>query len=59
MGHISMREAIPALAGLDIGRRVFLHINNSNPALRPDSPERREAAHAGWIVPADGMEITL
>ena len=36
MGHISMsgeHGAIESLAGLDIGRKMFLHINNSNPAL--------------------------
>src|ERR1700716_183639 len=36
MGHIAMsgdHGAIKALAGLDIDRKVFLHINNSNPAL--------------------------
>lgn len=59
MGHMAMSDTIPALAGLDIGKRVFLHINNSNPALREDSPERRAAREAGWIVPADGMEINL
>lgn len=59
MGHMSMTDTIPALQGLDIGKRVFLHINNSNPALREDSPERRAAQEAGWIVPVDGMEITL
>ncbi len=59
MGHMAMADTIPALEGLDIGRRVFLHINNSNPALREDSPERRAAQAAGWIVPADGMEIDL
>ena len=59
MGHMAMSDTIPALAGLDIGKRVFLHINNSNPALREDSPERRAAREAGWIVPADGMEIDL
>lgn len=59
MGHMAMSDTIPALADLDIGRRVFLHINNSNPALREDSPERRAAREAGWTVPADGMEIDL
>jgi pyrroloquinoline quinone biosynthesis protein B len=59
MGHMAMTDTIPALAGLDIGKRVFLHINNSNPALREDSPERRTATQAGWLVPADGMEIKL
>ena len=59
MGHIAMSEAIPALSDIDIGRRVFLHINNSNPALRDGSPERLAALAAGWVVPADGMEIDL
>lgn len=62
MGHIAMSGdsgAIKTLAGLDIGRKVFLHINNSNPALLHDSAERGEAERAGWQIPADGTEITL
>ncbi len=62
MGHISMsgeHGAIASLEGLDIGRKVFLHINNSNPALLHGSDERKTAEQAGWHVPADGMEITL
>lgn len=60
MGHISMEEAIAALDGLSAGAaRFFLHINNSNPALREDSPERRQLEALGWRIPADGMEITL
>jgi pyrroloquinoline quinone biosynthesis protein B len=62
MGHIAMsgeRGAIAALAGLDIDRKVFLHINNSNPALLHDSAERKTAERAGWQIPADGTEFTL
>jgi pyrroloquinoline quinone biosynthesis protein B len=62
MGHISMsgaNGAIAALADLGIERKLFLHINNSNPALLHDSAERKTAERAGWQVPADGMEITL
>jgi pyrroloquinoline quinone biosynthesis protein B len=62
MGHIAMSGdtgAIASLAGLDIGRKIFLHINNSNPALLPASPERKIAERAGWQIPADGTEITL
>ena len=62
MGHIAMSGdggAIEALSGLDIGRKVFLHINNSNPALLHDSAERKTAERAGWQIPADGTEITL
>jgi pyrroloquinoline quinone biosynthesis protein B len=62
MGHIAMSGAsgvIESLAGLDIDRKIFLHINNSNPALLPASPERKIAERAGWQIPADGTEITL
>ncbi|KRR08888.1 pyrroloquinoline quinone biosynthesis protein PqqB [Bradyrhizobium jicamae] len=62
MGHISMsgeQGAMESLAGLDIGRRVFLHINNSNPALLAGSDERTALEQAGWQIPADGTEITL
>jgi pyrroloquinoline quinone biosynthesis protein B len=62
MGHISMsgeHGAIASLAGLDIGRKLFLHINNSNPALLAGSDERKTVEQAGWQIPADGTEITL
>jgi pyrroloquinoline quinone biosynthesis protein B len=62
MGHIAMsgdRGAIESLAGLDIDRKMFLHINNSNPVLLRYSTERRIAERAGWQIPADGTEITL
>ena len=62
MGHIAMsgdRGAIESLAGLDIDRKMFLHINNSNPVLLHDSAERKSAERAGWQICADGMEITL
>jgi pyrroloquinoline quinone biosynthesis protein B len=62
MGHIAMsgdHGAIESLAGLDIGRKIFLHINNSNPALLRASPEREIAERAGWQIPADGTEIVL
>jgi pyrroloquinoline quinone biosynthesis protein B len=62
MGHIAMSGetgAIAALESLGIERKIFLHINNSNPAWLHDSEERRAAEHAGWQIPADGMEIVL
>lgn len=62
MGHIAMSGdcgAIESLAGLDIGRKVFLHINNSNPAWLKGSDERKTLERAGWQIPADGTEITL
>jgi pyrroloquinoline quinone biosynthesis protein B len=62
MGHIAMSGeagAIAALDGLGIDRKIFLHINNSNPALLRDSAERRMAERAGWQIPEDGTEIAL
>lgn len=62
MGHIAMSGddgAIAGLADLGIARKVFLHINNSNPALLTDSSERKALERAGWLIPHDGMEITL
>ena len=62
MGHIAMsgtHGAIESLHGLDIDRKMFLHINNSNPVLLRDSAERATAERAGWQIPADGTEITL
>jgi pyrroloquinoline quinone biosynthesis protein B len=62
MGHIAMsgeRGAIESLDGLDIDRKMFLHINNSNPAWLRTSAERKAVEHAGWQIPADGTEFTL
>ncbi len=60
MGHMAMngeRGTIASLAPLAIKRRVFVHINNSNPALRHDLPERAQAEAAGWEIGFDGMRI--
>jgi pyrroloquinoline quinone biosynthesis protein B len=48
-----------APGALGAGRRVFIHINNTNPLLRDDSPERAAVEAAGWDVAWDGMEMTL
>lgn len=62
MGHISMSGeagAIARLKGVRMGCRLFIHINNTNPALLADSPERAEVEAAGWEIARDGMELTL
>ncbi len=62
MGHISMSGdagAMASLAATKIRHKVFIHINNTNPALLSDSPERRELESAGWSVAYDGMSIDL
>ncbi len=62
MGHMSMSGddgTIAAFRDLDVGRRIFIHINNSNPVLLEDSPERRLAEAVGWEIAYDGMEVRL
>lgn len=62
MGHMSMAGAggsIASLADLTIERRIALHLNNSNPVLLDDSPERTEAEAAKWIIAEDGLRFTL
>jgi pyrroloquinoline quinone biosynthesis protein B len=62
MGHVSMSGETGAMASLDgikVKRKVFIHINNTNPALLSDSSERRELESAGWKVAHDGMSIDL
>ncbi|MEX0758699.1 MAG: pyrroloquinoline quinone biosynthesis protein PqqB [Tistlia sp.] len=62
MGHLSMAGPDGSIAGLAevaIARRVFIHINNTNPVLLLDSPERAEVEAAGWEIARDGMEIEL
>lgn len=62
MGHISMSGesgAIAALADLGITRKIFLHINNSNPAWLRGSTERDAVEKAGWEIPSDGTEIVI
>jgi len=60
MGHISMsgpEGSLAAFDGLGVKRRIFVHLNNSNPVLREDGPERRQVEAAGWEIAFDGMEI--
>lgn len=62
MGHMSVSGTdgtISTLADLDIGHKVLIHINNSNPILLADSPERAAARAAGWDVAFDGMRMTV
>jgi len=60
MGHMCMSGpagSIAVLAPLDIGRKIYIHINNTNPVHLRDGPERGEAEAAGWEIAYDGMEV--
>lgn len=62
MGHMCMTGdsgSLAAFADLDVRRKVYVHLNNTNPALLSDSAERAAVEAAGWQVAEDGMEIAL
>ncbi len=62
MGHVNMSGPDGSIAGfapLGVARKIFVHINNSNPVLDAASKERAEAQAAGWEIGADGMEVAL
>lgn len=60
MGHLPMQGAEGSIARLSRvnARKMFIHINNTNPVLQPDGPERAALAAAGWEIAQDGQEIT-
>ena len=59
MGHMPIDGAAGSLAALARlpGRRIYIHINNTNPILVAGSPQRRAVEEAGWDVAVDGMRI--
>jgi pyrroloquinoline quinone biosynthesis protein B len=62
IGHIPLTAADGLLAQREFakrGRRVLIHINNTNPILDEESPERREVRDAGWEIAYDGMSIEV
>lgn len=62
MGHMAMHGpggSINAFANLGVARKVYVHMNNTNPVLDPARPERAEAEAAGWTIAEDGMELSL
>lgn len=48
-----------ALDGCAARRKVLIHINNSNPILDEDGPQRAELARRGIEVAFDGMELEV
>jgi pyrroloquinoline quinone biosynthesis protein B len=61
MGHMPIDGEDGSLAALEglAGRRIYVHINNTNPILIDGSPERAHVERKGWEVAEDGMEIAL
>ena len=62
MGHVPLAGpggTLQVLAGLERPRKILVHINNTNPILLEDSPEREEVVRAGVEVAYDGLEVEL
>jgi pyrroloquinoline quinone biosynthesis protein B len=62
MGHWPIggpEGSLALLAQLPIGRKIYMHINNTNPILQPDSPEHKAVEAGGCEVGYDGLEFTL
>ncbi|HXP81025.1 MAG TPA: pyrroloquinoline quinone biosynthesis protein PqqB [Verrucomicrobiae bacterium] len=62
IGHVPLSGADGLLAQCDFarrGRRVLIHINNTNPILDEESPEHRAVRDAGWEIAYDGMSFEV
>jgi pyrroloquinoline quinone biosynthesis protein B len=62
MGHLPVGSedgSLAAVTSLPVARKIYVHINNTNPMLRDDSPERQAVERAGAEVGWDGLELTL
>jgi pyrroloquinoline quinone biosynthesis protein B len=62
MGHVPIDGpggSLELLSPLSIDRKVYIHINNTNPILLDDSPERRLLDLHGMEVAADGLELDI
>ena len=62
MGHVPISGeggSLTPLAALHVFRKIYTHLNNTNPVLLEDSPERRAVTDCGVEIAADGMEIEI
>ena len=62
MGHVAIASpsgSLAQLAHLKRPRKIYIHINNTNPMLDEDSPEYRQVRDAGWEIAEDGWQFEL
>ncbi len=61
MGHIPVEESLRLLKNIsiDVGRKMFIHLNNTSPVLNEASPEHRAVRQAGWEVAEDNWQLEL
>lgn len=59
MGHVPIEESLRLLKDVKVGRKMFIHLNNTNPILNEASPEHRAVRQAGWEVAEDNWQLEL
>jgi pyrroloquinoline quinone biosynthesis protein B len=60
MGHLPIQDGtLPLLSALTCRRRIYVHINNTNPVFAPGSPERATVESAGVSIGHDGLSFDL
>jgi pyrroloquinoline quinone biosynthesis protein B len=62
MGHLPIEGpdgSLAQLPSLGVGRTIFVHMNNTNPILLEDAPERRIVEDSGMEVAMDGLEVEV
>jgi pyrroloquinoline quinone biosynthesis protein B len=59
MGHLRVEKSLPVLGAMRARRKIYTHINNTNPILRLASSEREQVEAAGVLVGYDGLEFEL
>ncbi|MCI0422693.1 MAG: MBL fold metallo-hydrolase, partial [Acidobacteria bacterium] len=62
MAHIPISGedgSLARLAKARVGRKIYIHINNTNPILDEQSDERRRVEASGWEIAFDGMEFEV
>ena len=62
MGHVPVSSedgSLSRLAGLRRPRKIYVHINNTNPMLNEAGPEYRKVRESGWEIAEDGWQFDL
>ena len=59
MGHIPVEESLRTLKNIKVARKMFVHLNNTNPILNEASPEYQAVRQAGWEVAEDNWQFEL
>jgi pyrroloquinoline quinone biosynthesis protein B len=61
IGHIPMSgegSTLALLSDLNVPKKIFVHLNNTNPVLNPRSEQHRAVIDAGWQIGYDGWQLT-